>query len=156
LAIDDEPARVCWMRCASRPGSPIDNDHCDVPTSGGVFASHQKRRRCPCDHRGSSTVDAAVCELRIEPLATVLVCSRALGILPHFRFPLMESALGACSSRCPEQARRLGQCCSEREEDGPWDVASEALDEAAAGVPHRETDVVADDGGEERENFRRG
>jgi len=116
-----------------------------------VGASHQKRRRCPCDHRGSSTVDAAICELRIEALATVLVCTRALGILPHFRFPLMESALVLAR---PEQARRLGQCCSEREEDGSWDVASEALDEAAAGVPHRETDVVADDGGEERENFR--
>jgi hypothetical protein len=36
---------------------------------------------------------------------------------------------------------------------GEQDVASEALDEApAAGVPDRETDVVADDGGEEREN----
>jgi hypothetical protein len=46
------------------------------------------------------------------------------------------------------RASLMGQCCSEREEDGPWDVASEALDEAAAGVPHRETDAVADDGGE--------
>jgi hypothetical protein len=42
----------------------------------------------------------------------------------------------------------------EREEDSPGDVASEALDEVPAGAPHRETDVVADDGGEERENFR--
>jgi hypothetical protein len=37
-------ARVCWMRYASRPGSPIGNDHRNVPTSGGVFASHQHRQ----------------------------------------------------------------------------------------------------------------
>jgi hypothetical protein len=31
--------------------------------------------------------------------------NRALGILPDVRFPLTESARGACSSRCPERAR---------------------------------------------------
>jgi hypothetical protein len=53
--------------------------------------------------------------------------SRALGILPHFRFPVTESARGACSSRCPEQARRLGQCCSEREEDGRWAISERTV-----------------------------
>jgi hypothetical protein len=37
----------------------------------GSPAAHQERRRHPCDHRGSSAIEATVSELRIEALATV-------------------------------------------------------------------------------------
>ena len=57
-------ARVCWMRCASRPGSPIGNDHRDVPTSGGGFASHQKGARATSARRDRIEDGAATRENR--------------------------------------------------------------------------------------------
>jgi hypothetical protein len=45
LAIDDErrPGLLDALRLPV--GSPIGNDHRNVPTSGGVFASHQGGQR---------------------------------------------------------------------------------------------------------------
>jgi hypothetical protein len=78
LLRDREAAAIRrWSRMPRKGGLPCDGRRGSPRMKSrssrrdGVSALHQKRRRRPCDHRGSSAVDAAVCELRIEALATV-------------------------------------------------------------------------------------
>ena len=57
-------ARVCWMRYASRPGSPIGNDHRNVPTSCDAPASHQKEALATSARRDRIEDGAATRESR--------------------------------------------------------------------------------------------
>lgn len=74
-SLGDSPAALSRARIGRRNARGPKAGLCPLAHPPGGAArdrfAHQKRRRRPCNHRGSSAVGAAVCELRIEALATV-------------------------------------------------------------------------------------
>jgi hypothetical protein len=80
----------------------------DHPTLGrepdGTSAQHFHAARSGTENQSAPTGDNAEASVATYRVPRSFRSNRALGILPDVRFPLTESAWGACSSRCLERA----------------------------------------------------